>query len=92
MAQWAPAGDSGWRSRSRERPATKSSNCADCRRDRLGRVSRLGRLLDAPWQDWQPELLAVASMAILSVQLRQRGSPESKPVDAPIVDEAATDG
>ncbi|MFH9758489.1 DUF6766 family protein [Streptomyces anulatus] len=35
------------------------------------------------FQNWQSELLAVASMAILSVYLRQRGSPESKPVGAP---------
>ncbi|MFJ6723032.1 MULTISPECIES: DUF6766 family protein [unclassified Streptomyces] len=34
-------------------------------------------------QNWQSEFLAVASMAILSVYLRQRGSPESKPVGAP---------
>jgi len=33
-------------------------------------------------QNWQSELLAVASMAVLSVFLRQRGSPESKPVGA----------
>lgn len=33
-------------------------------------------------QNWQSELLAVASMAILSMYLRQRGSPESKPVGA----------
>ncbi|GGT93861.1 hypothetical protein GCM10010272_43480 [Streptomyces lateritius] len=31
-------------------------------------------------QNWQSELLAVASMVVLSVCLRQRGSPESKPV------------
>jgi hypothetical protein len=31
-------------------------------------------------QNWQSEFLAVASMAILSIYLRQRGSPESKPV------------
>lgn len=31
-------------------------------------------------QNWQSEFLAIASMAILSVYLRQRGSPESKPV------------
>jgi hypothetical protein len=31
-------------------------------------------------QNWQSELLAVASMAILAIYLRQRGSPESKPV------------
>jgi uncharacterized protein DUF6766 len=34
-------------------------------------------------QNWQSEFLAVGSMAILSVYLRQRGSPESKPVGAP---------
>jgi hypothetical protein len=34
-------------------------------------------------QNWQSEFLAVASMVILSVYLRQRGSPESKPVGAP---------
>jgi hypothetical protein len=31
-------------------------------------------------QNWQSELLAVASMAVLAIYLRQRGSPESKPV------------
>ena len=31
-------------------------------------------------QNWQSEFLAVASMAILAIYLRQRGSPESKPV------------
>jgi hypothetical protein len=34
-------------------------------------------------QNWQSELLAVGSMAVLSVYLRQRGSPESKPVGTP---------
>jgi hypothetical protein len=33
-------------------------------------------------QNWQSEMLAVGSMAIFSVYLRQRGSPESKPVGA----------
>ena len=31
-------------------------------------------------QNWQSEFLAVAAMAIFAVYLRQRGSPESKPV------------
>ena len=31
-------------------------------------------------QNWQSELLAVASMAILAIYLRQRGSSQSKPV------------
>jgi hypothetical protein len=33
-------------------------------------------------QNWQSEFLAVGSMAVLAVYLRQRGSPESKPVGA----------
>ena len=33
-------------------------------------------------QNWQSELLAVASMAILAIYLRQRGSSQSKPVGA----------
>jgi hypothetical protein len=33
-------------------------------------------------QNWQSELLAVGSMAVLAIYLRQRGSPESKPVGA----------
>lgn len=31
-------------------------------------------------QNWQSEFLAVASMVVLAIYLRQRGSPESKPV------------
>ena len=34
-------------------------------------------------QNWQSEFLAVGSMVVFSIYLRQRGSPESKPVGAP---------
>jgi hypothetical protein len=34
-------------------------------------------------QNWQSEFLAIAAMVTLSIFLRQRGSPESKPVDSP---------
>ncbi|HEY5880824.1 MAG TPA: DUF6766 family protein [Nakamurella sp.] len=34
-------------------------------------------------QNWQSEFLAVGSMVVLSIYLRQRGSPESKPVGQP---------
>jgi uncharacterized protein (DUF486 family) len=34
-------------------------------------------------QNWQSEFLAVAALAVLGIWLRQRGSPESKPVAAP---------
>jgi hypothetical protein len=59
--------------------------------DQLGQledpVSFLG-YLGAPdfwnrsFQNWQSEMLAVGSMAVFSVYLRQRGSPESKLVGA----------
>ncbi len=35
------------------------------------------------FQNWQSEFLAVGALAVLSIWLRQRGSPESKPVSAP---------
>jgi hypothetical protein len=34
-------------------------------------------------QNWQSEFLAVGSMAVLAIYLRQRGSPDSKPVGCP---------
>jgi hypothetical protein len=34
-------------------------------------------------QNWQSEFLAVGAIVLLSIWLRQRGSPESKPVSAP---------
>jgi hypothetical protein len=38
---------------------------------------------EATLQNWQSEFLAVGSMAVLAIYLRQRGSPESKPVGCP---------
>jgi hypothetical protein len=35
------------------------------------------------FQNWQSEFLAILSMVVLSIWLRERRSPESKPVDAP---------
>jgi hypothetical protein len=35
------------------------------------------------FQNWQSEFLSIAAMVWLAVYLRQRGSPESKPVHAP---------
>jgi len=34
-------------------------------------------------QNWQSEFLSVASIVFFSIYLRQKGSPESKPVDSP---------
>ncbi len=35
------------------------------------------------FQNWQSEFLAVGAMVVLSIFLRHKGSPESKPVEAP---------
>ena len=34
-------------------------------------------------QNWQSEFFSIGAMVVLSIFLRERGSPESKPVDAP---------
>jgi hypothetical protein len=57
-------------------------------RDLLDPLS-LGRYLVAPdfWsrtlQNWQSELLAIGTMVVFTIYLRERGSPESKEVGAP---------
>jgi hypothetical protein len=38
------------------------------------------------FQNWQSEFLSLAAMVTFTIFLRQRGSPESKPVDAPYWD------
>ena len=61
---------------------------ADQIEHKASEVSWLGYIGTAEfWQDtlqnWQSEFLAIGSMAVLSIYLRQRGSSESKPVGAP---------
>ena len=51
-------------------------------------VSALGYLFRSQFwfeslQNWQSEFMAVGALVVLSIYLRQRGSPESKPVHAP---------
>jgi len=41
------------------------------------------RLWFESFQNWQSEFLSVFAIVLLSVFLRQKGSPQSKPVDAP---------
>ena len=45
----------------------------------------------AVMESWQSEFLAVGTLAVFTIYLRQRGSPESKPVGAPY-DETGTSG
>ena len=35
------------------------------------------------FQNWQSEFLSIVALVVLSIFLRQKGSPESKPVAAP---------
>ena len=49
----------------------------------LGRYVLSSSFGNAVVENWQSEFLAVGSMAVLAIYLRQRGSPESKPVGAP---------
>jgi hypothetical protein len=60
--------------------------------ERLGQLQpplTWGEYLGSPdfWnrtlQNWQSELLALVSMAVFAIYLRERGSPESKPLGAP---------
>jgi Domain of unknown function (DUF6766) len=65
--------------------AQYNSDRLDHHLDTVGWLSYIGRpdFWNRTLQNWQSEFLAVGSMAILAVYLRQRGSPESKPVGAP---------
>ena len=53
--------------------------------ERVTTLSYMGtsRFWFESFQNWQSEFLAVGLMVVLSIWLRQKGSPESKPVDAP---------
>jgi len=79
--------------------AQSVAGAASYDRQQLGQledpVSWLGYLVTPDFwnrtlQNWQSEFLAVGSMAVLSVYLRQRGSPESKPVGAAHEETAVT--
>jgi hypothetical protein len=52
--------------------------------DPVGLLSYIGSadFWNRTLQNWQSEFLAIAAMVVLSIFLRQRGSPESKPVGA----------
>ncbi|WP_029431642.1 DUF6766 family protein [Blastococcus sp. URHD0036] len=74
LLTWTASSVAGW-------AAFNSEQLAD-REDPVSWVGYLGEadFWNRSFQNWQSEMLAVGSMAVLSVYLRQRGSPESKPV------------
>ena len=85
LACWAVQSIAGWAAYNAEQLAS--------RQDPVEWIGYLGApdFWNRTFQNWQSEMLAVGSMAVLSVYLRQRGSPESKPVGAPH-DETASSG
>jgi hypothetical protein len=85
LLSWLGQSLNGWRSFNHAQDAHKS-----------GHISYGDYLVDADFwnrtlQNWQSEFLAVGAMAAFTVYLRQRGSPESKPVGAPH-EETSTSG
>ena len=74
---WAASSVAGW--------AAYNGEQLGQREDPVSYLGYLGAadFWNRSFQNWQSEMLAVGSMAIFSVYLRQRGSPESKPVGAP---------
>jgi hypothetical protein len=49
----------------------------------LGKYITDSRFWFESFQNWQSEFLSVFTIIVLSIYLRQKGSPQSKPVDAP---------
>ena len=49
----------------------------------LGKYITESRFWFESFQNWQSEFLSVFAIIVLSIYLRQKGSPQSKPVDAP---------
>jgi hypothetical protein len=49
----------------------------------MGEFITSAQLWFESFQNWQSEFLAVGSIVVLSIFLRERGSPESKPVATP---------
>jgi hypothetical protein len=74
LLTWAASSVAGWAAYNGEQLAEKQ--------DPVSWPGYLGEadFWNRSFQNWQSEMLAVGSMAVLSVYLRQRGSPESKPV------------
>jgi hypothetical protein len=76
LLTWAASSVAGW-------AAFNSEQLAE-RQDPVGWLGYLGEadFWNRSFQNWQSEMLAVGSMAVFSIYLRQRGSPESKLVGA----------
>jgi hypothetical protein len=85
LASWLGQSLNGWR--------VYNDELAEHGEAAIGWTSYLARaeFWEMTLQNWQSEFLAVGTMAVYTIYLRQRGSPESKPVGAPH-DQTGTSG
>jgi cephalosporin-C deacetylase-like acetyl esterase len=76
LASWFAQSVTGW--------SAYNANQLEHHQSTVGWLGYIGSadFWQATLQNWQSEFLAVGSMAVFSIYLRQRGSPESKPVGA----------
>jgi hypothetical protein len=77
VASWAVQSIAGWRTFNDDQAEHKEATISYS--SYLGEAEFWNRSL----QNWQSEFLAVASISIFSVYLRQRGSAQSKPTGDP---------
>jgi hypothetical protein len=77
VGSWLGQSLTGWRNYNEDQQQHMEAEVSWVRY--LGR----GEFWERTLSNWQSEFLAVGSMAVFTVYLRQRGSPESKPVGAP---------
>jgi len=61
-------------------------------RETVNQYIREPRFWFESFQNWQSEFLSVFAIVTLSIFLRQKGSPQSKPVDAPNSQTGETEG
>jgi hypothetical protein len=77
LGSWAGQSVNGWRAFNHDQLDHKSSPIS------YGEYVGNADFWDRSLQNWQSEFLAIGAMAVFTIYLRQRGSPESKPVGAP---------
>ena len=77
FASWFASAATGWTQYNADQDEHKQPIVS------LGGYMKSPDFWEASLQNWQSEFLAIGSMAVFSIYLRQRGSPESKPVGAP---------
>jgi hypothetical protein len=77
LASWVGQSVTGWRAFNHDQVGHHSATIS------WGDYWGNADFWDRSLQNWQSEFLAIGTMAVFTIYLRQRGSPESKPVGSP---------